>query len=53
MAPGHFETFRMIAYRPTRADFATLRRIHSDPATMKTLSEDGSILSEETSRAIF
>ena len=46
MAPEHFETSRMIAYRPTHADFATLRKIHTDPATMKTLSEDGSILTE-------
>jgi ribosomal-protein-alanine N-acetyltransferase len=53
MAPEHFEASRMIAYRPTHADFATLRKIHTDPATMKTLSEDGSILTEETSRAIF
>jgi RimJ/RimL family protein N-acetyltransferase len=53
MVPVYFETPRMIAHRPTQADFATLREIHTDHATMKTLSEDGSILTEKMSRAIF
>jgi len=45
-----FETARMSARRPCEADFAALRDIHNDAETMKTLSVNGSILTEKESR---
>lgn len=52
MASASFQTPRMTAHRLSPADLTILRDIHTDLATMKTLSADGSVLAEETSRAI-
>ena len=53
MASPHFITPRLAAHRLSAGDFATFRAIHTDVLTMQTLSADGSIPSEEMSRAIF
>ena len=47
-----FETKRLAARRPTEADFPTFRQIHTDKGTMKSLSVDGSILTERQSREV-
>jgi len=46
------ETTRLAARRPTEVDLCTFRRIHTDKGTMKTLSVDGSNLSEHQSREV-
>ena len=52
MSLDSFDTVRMVARRPTEADFPVFRGIHTDAGTMKTLSVDGSVLSEPESRAV-
>ncbi len=52
MVLNSFETARMSARRPSELDFAVLRDIHTDAETMKTLSVNGSILTEKESRGV-
>lgn len=52
MSLNSFDTKRLFARRPTETDFAVFRGIHTDAGTMKTLSADGSVLSEPESRAV-
>jgi RimJ/RimL family protein N-acetyltransferase len=47
-----FATARLMAHRPTASDFDVLRKIHSDKETMRTLSADGRVLDEPTTRDI-
>ena len=47
-----FDTARLTARRPSDADFVVFRRIHTDTGTMKTLSVDGSVLTEKESREV-
>ena len=42
----------MVAHRPSDDDFAVLRGIHTDAETMKTLSVNGSVLTEQESREV-
>lgn len=52
MSPDSFATARMLAQRPSGDDYAVFRRIHTDTETMKTLSRDGSLLTEKQSREV-
>lgn len=52
MSLNSFETARMTARRPSEADFAVFRDIHTDAETMKALSVDGSVLTEKESREV-
>lgn len=52
MSLDSFHTARMMARRPTEADFSIFRGVHTDAGTMKTLSVDGSSLTEAESRAV-
>lgn len=52
MSLDTFETERLVARRPRVSDFSTFRGIHTDAGTMKTLSADGSLLTEEQSQAV-
>lgn len=50
MTLDSFETARMAAQRPSYDDFPILRGFHTDVEMMKTLSVDGSVLTENESR---
>ncbi len=52
MSLNSFDTARMIARRPSEADFPLFRAIHTDAETMKMLSEDGSVLTKKQSREV-
>jgi [ribosomal protein S5]-alanine N-acetyltransferase len=47
----HLNTPRLIGTPASPPDFADIRRLHSDPRVMATLSADGATFSEEQTRA--